>query len=631
MSFVYPAGLWALLGAAVLVLVCLLRRRYDVTLVSSTYLWRLSERFRRKKNVRRLKRALLFLLQLACVLLAALLIAQPVIPLPGAGTDVAVILDASGSMRLADAQGQTRFARALSAVERDAAKLPWGASVTVILAGDEACIAADHVRAGADVRRALDGLACGWGEGDLSGALSMAQRLLDEGSASQVCLYTDKAFAHTEQISVVNTRAQDEWNVTIRSLRAEGSIYGTAFVAEVVSFGRDANVTFDLYVDGEKQPQDRIELRVNGEAQAHDAAHCPEGQETSVSLLLRQTYDYADVRVVAHADDGLSEDNEYRLYRAQEKTTRVLLAGEKTYFLENALSVFAQVDLTCVDSPEETALEGHDIYVFDGCLPQETPADGTVWMVNPPAAPQDAQITFGDALVGSYLSPVRMAADSKLGVLTQNLTLQDAAVARFREVTSAGRFTPVLLCGRLPVLLAGRTDSGCAQLMLLFDLQESNLPLLPDFIVLLHNMLEYSAPPMLPAQTVQCGDVIRPQTLPLCEKLFLQSPDMSIRTLEEEISQEGMRIAAPGGYTLLQELRGGKERALSFFAHMPAQECSTQPREEETLALTAAVADASAQPVRRSEEQAFHPLRLLAALMLALLLLEWGVYHREKY
>ena len=64
MSFVYPAGLWALLALGVFAAVCLIRHRSEVTPVSSTYLWRLSEQRRKKKGYwRTLKRSLFFALQ----------------------------------------------------------------------------------------------------------------------------------------------------------------------------------------------------------------------------------------------------------------------------------------------------------------------------------------------------------------------------------------------------------------------------------------------------------------------------------------------------------------------------------------------------------------------------------------
>ena len=45
MSFVYPAGLWALLGVLALLAAHFIRRRFAQRTVPSAYLWRLSERF----------------------------------------------------------------------------------------------------------------------------------------------------------------------------------------------------------------------------------------------------------------------------------------------------------------------------------------------------------------------------------------------------------------------------------------------------------------------------------------------------------------------------------------------------------------------------------------------------------
>ena len=65
MKFLNPAGLWLLLGVPVLILIYLIKSRHTDLPVSSTYLWRLSERFRKKRlPVQRFRNILLFLLQL---------------------------------------------------------------------------------------------------------------------------------------------------------------------------------------------------------------------------------------------------------------------------------------------------------------------------------------------------------------------------------------------------------------------------------------------------------------------------------------------------------------------------------------------------------------------------------------
>ena len=84
MRFAYPAGLWALgAGLILLIILFLIRPPFQDYPVSTTYLWKLSEKFRKKRlPIRRAKKILLLLLQALCVAAAALLIAQPSLPMP---------------------------------------------------------------------------------------------------------------------------------------------------------------------------------------------------------------------------------------------------------------------------------------------------------------------------------------------------------------------------------------------------------------------------------------------------------------------------------------------------------------------------------------------------------------------
>lgn len=629
MSLTYPAGLFSLLGLVVLALIWLIRKKYDSAVISSTYLWQLSQRFsRRSKTAQQLKRVMLFALQAACVLLCALLIMQPLIPLPGADVHAVAVLDASGSMRIADGNGVTRFARAKEALHKDIEALPWGSTVSIIAAGDDAVSAADEMSAD-EALAALETMLCGWGEADIPGALSLVNAMAHEGMVSRVSLYTDKTFEQAENVALVNVCADNEQNVSVSLLSEESSIHGTVFTAQVVSSGRDANVSFALHLDGSQIDKSKLELRVNGDLREDGVALCPADEPVSVSLLARQVYDYANVRFSVLAQDGMPDDQEIRMYQQEEKTVRVLLMGEKTYFLDRALCVFPRMDVEKADAVREGA-QGYDLYVYDGCMPEKTPQDGAVWLINPPRSPRSAGVVFGDALRGAAMSPVRAPQDAAVTALTRDLALKGAAVVRLREVTETGRFVPAIATGNCPLLLAGRTDGGFAQLIMPFDLQDSNLPLLADYVILMRNMLDYSVPPLLTDRTFECGTVIYPRMHVRCEKLFLQSPDMSIRSLTREETEAGVRLSAPGGYTLLQELPDGKEQILNFFVHVPRGESLTRSPQEKAISVAVSEAGAAAH-TRSAADQVFNPKQILAALALVLLIVEWVVYQREKY
>ncbi|MBQ8912233.1 MAG: BatA domain-containing protein, partial [Clostridia bacterium] len=49
MRFLNPAGLWLLLGIPVLIIIYLIKSQHEQRAVSSTYIWKLSERFAQKR------------------------------------------------------------------------------------------------------------------------------------------------------------------------------------------------------------------------------------------------------------------------------------------------------------------------------------------------------------------------------------------------------------------------------------------------------------------------------------------------------------------------------------------------------------------------------------------------------
>ena len=116
MSFVNPAGLWLLLGIPVLILIYLIRSQHEDRPVSSTFIWKLSSRFIKKRlPVQRIKKILTFLLQLALIIAISLLAARPII-YDGKICDYIAVIDASASMQTVDETGTSRFSYALKEV-----------------------------------------------------------------------------------------------------------------------------------------------------------------------------------------------------------------------------------------------------------------------------------------------------------------------------------------------------------------------------------------------------------------------------------------------------------------------------------------------------------------------------------
>lgn len=620
MNFLYPAGLWALLGVAVLLLVYLLRPRYEQRTLTSTWLWKLSERFRKKQlPIQRAKRLLVFLMQLLMIVLGVLLIAQPRFALKGTGKDYVAIIDASASMRMEDAEGKTRFDRAREKILQDVAQLDAGSAMTVISADAQAVMLIERTQVFGEVEYALSQVEPGWSAGDLDGALALAQEVLWARPKAEVLLYTDKAYAQTENLTVVTLEDAGEWNAAVTAMKGRVSPEGTTFETTIVSYGRDADLTAALYVDDQLQ--------------AAQTVFCADGVLQPVTWKTdRLTYTRA--RVILTARDALTEDNEFWLTSQPANSINVMLLSAEPFYLENVLKAFPTVKLdvfTSEHDEDDVPLSGYDIYIFDECVPPGTPTDGAVWFINAPHPAVDTAMLFGETLVGAALTPVRSFTDETLSVITRYVGMQNVRVSRFREVVKLGRMTPVVMVGEMPAILAGRSSSSRRLISVMFSLSQSNLPLQADFVLLISGMLEYSLPTMLPTLHASAGEVMTATVLPFTYEIYLEAPDGEVIAVPCEGQTTTFTLQEPGCYTMLQKRPNDASKYSDFFISMPVSESDPGMKTHQTALTLTISGEETETDASLDLEYLYNPLPWLAGLLLLILLLECVVVNREQF
>src|SRR3954463_10964752 len=178
MPFSTPLALLGLLFVPAVVAMYLLRLRRTETVVPSTLLWqRLAADVGANAPWQRLRKSLLFLLQLLLVAIIALLAARPFVEPPaGFARDVVVIVDTSASMSAIDI-APDRLAAAKAAAIDALKDLPSGARAGVIGGGGPARIVATGTSDISRVRQAIESIKPTVSRGDLGDALALAQQL----------------------------------------------------------------------------------------------------------------------------------------------------------------------------------------------------------------------------------------------------------------------------------------------------------------------------------------------------------------------------------------------------------------------------------------------------------------------
>lgn len=115
MKLLTPLGLLGLLGIAVLILIYVIKPNYQQKTVSSTFVWKLSLKYKKKRvQINKLRNVLLILCQVLVLTACALILAEPnrVVKAETDPSEVIAIIDSSASMR-AQKDGESRFERAV--------------------------------------------------------------------------------------------------------------------------------------------------------------------------------------------------------------------------------------------------------------------------------------------------------------------------------------------------------------------------------------------------------------------------------------------------------------------------------------------------------------------------------------
>ena len=369
MTFLNPAGLWILLGVPVLIIVYLLRRQHEDRTVSSTYIWKLSDRFLKKRFPLRLQGILLLLLQIAAVVMAAALVSRPMIThMPN--TDYIVIVDCSASMMTADEDGVTRFEKAKAEAMDLGKKINSGHRRSVIAASDEPVCALRMTTSFDEAQLALEAMRCTYGGCDLEKAFSLANGISSETAHPQVVLLTDRACAETgsENVTVVDlSDEKTQKNLSVVSLEAREAKSGVVFTAKIASVGYEGTATVGLRIDGELIDASQIE--------------CASGK-TVDAVFEEKPVRYQRAEVFIEIEDGRSEDNSFTLCRKVTRSRKVQIVSSSPFYLERALSTVDGCSVKIVSSLDSAASTGFDLYIYDGFSPNALPKDGAVLVFN---------------------------------------------------------------------------------------------------------------------------------------------------------------------------------------------------------------------------------------------------------
>jgi hypothetical protein len=531
MPLATPLALLGLLFVPAVVAMYLLKLRREETPVPSTLLWqRLVADVEANAPWQRLRRSLLFLLQLLLVVVLVLLAARPFLERPaGLARDVVLVVDTSASMGATDV-APNRLAAAKRAALDALRDLPAGGKVSVVEAGRTARIVAAGSSDIGRIRLAIESIRPTTAIGDLGDALELASELASQSGDAEVLVATDAAVAslptsvdaRIRVLRVGDERGRRNQAIVALAVRTAPSAVSRSVFVSVANLDLDpARRRIELWGDG-----NLIEARdVTMDAQQRADVIIDDVPRSVAVVEVRLVAAEAAAAAPTLPDQLAADDRAWAIVPA-DREREILLVGEGDPYLEAALSYLPKTRLFGV-APARYPADAQrrdgtdwDLIIFEGFVPATLPSVPTLLIAPPKTNP------LGE-VVGKLTNPkIQTLVPDEPILRYVDLSTTHIADATKLELPAWARSVIPGPKGA-PLLFAG-VRAGVPSAVLAFEPRRSDLPLQVAFPILVANLTgELMGGTAAPTEAVAPGD---PVVLPLpagASGLRIERPDGS--------------------------------------------------------------------------------------------------------
>lgn len=612
MNFLFPLGLLGLIGIPILILIYIIKSKYAEQTVASTYLWTLSEKFlKRKRPVSPLTGIISLVLQILAVAAISLIIAHPIITIPDSAKEYCFLLDASGSMNM-ETEGVSRFERGKDEIESIINRATDGSRYSLIVLSDVTTTVFERTTDKKQAIELLNSVEEGYVAVDQTDALGQAQEYFDENSSVLTYLVTDTTYESVTNIEIINVAA-DEKNASLGGVIWDLSGGRLTIKGSVQAHGRDRDVTVSAYADGGEVAIATTQLQVRAD-------------ETVSFELTAMLKTFSSLRLVISGEDALLLDDEYIIYNVKsEDTYSILLVSDTPFFLETALGAVGHTKVDVIASEDyNSTIRGYGLYIFDCCTPTQAPTDGAVWYFDPKGSVPDAGFSVQGEIVLSRgeLLEKTTSSSSVAKKMTLGIEGDEIYISEYVKCSLYRNFTTLFSYKGNPIVFAGTNAGGHREVVFAFDLHNSNLPMLVDFIVMVDNLMTFSFPDVIEEVNYFAGDEASVNVIANCNSIRVQSPKGKVTYLNTDLATATFPLSEAGTYTITVTVSNIPSE---FYIY------SAVPEAERIPAPSAESIGLQGEATTDGFDGTFDPLMILFICLALLFLADWMVYCYEKY
>ncbi|MHB1392870.1 MAG: vWA domain-containing protein [Clostridia bacterium] len=594
-----PWALWFLSFMPLVVLMYILKQKFEERQISSIYLWQqVLKDIEVNTPWQKLKRNLLLFLQLLSILFLVFALSDPYLYTKGGMySNLVVVIDNTGSMN-AKYEGKTRLEHAKQLAEEMISRSGTKANITLLTVEISPRVEIGKTTDKGEAVSKLRAIKPSNASGSINDSVSLVRAMVKQyegNSGYKAVFYTD---------SPVDTQ---DLNAEVVSLASELQNVSLDYISYSTDNGK---LTALVRATNRSNVPLAREISLYGSDKVLDIKNIelPAGETKTVyfeEISTNAPYLWAELT----EKDDLEEDNQVYGVVKYTKPSKVLLIASSNVFIEKALSNINGLELYKTN-PDEDIEDGYDLYIFDSVSPEELPKSGSVLLLNPPSG--NGIVEVGAELQGGV-------ADVMKHPITKYMENADFTVSKLKDMEAPFWSDVLISVGGKAAALSGEYR-GRKTSALGFDLHNSDFALTTEYPIFIYNLAAY----LIGIDTegrasYVCGDSIDLSPNPEVKEAAVKDPAGEIHRLELTYPMLPFdKTGQFGVYELTQKL-DETDKVSSFAVNFPAESESVNNKQiPETQKATAAGTAAGGTGLQK----------WLLGLLLLVAAVEWVVYIR---
>ena len=488
MSFTSMLPLAALVGVPIIIILYLMKPKGSRRVVPSVLLWKNAEKNEKSTTFsKRLIRNILMYLEIAALLFLMFAAMSPVIKrgVKGSTGSSIIVIDISGSMQFEDESGRSRLEQAVLDA-KDIVDMSAG-DITIITSGADNEILINGSSDKQRLRKVLNGIS----PTDAAGDISRAEGLLESLDKDEIVILTDgdgasklESMSQSNNIDIkVYGDVTGNVGLTQMSMKknADG-LYDIAIGYETVGAG-DQDFDISLYDEGGKL----LEVRTISVTEDTSSTILMMGKDVEGS--------YVKAEITEASGDGLSRDNTaYALVMEDNDISAYMVGVGNTYF-EKAYTAYSDENLTRVTADSEIEDAGDILAIYDR---------GDIVNKNYNRIVQDYHPIDAETIEGAIVTV-------RTGDLINDMSDYAFGASDLSVLECPDWASPLMVVNAgtddEKVVAYYGEDSGVRQVVLGFDIRDSEYPLMAEFPIFVADSIAYLTDDnMVQSRYIQAGE-----------------------------------------------------------------------------------------------------------------------------